>query len=52
MATHDHDMVRRFGRRIAHIEHGEIVRDSGTQSSPFIRRPDAAPPGPAPERGA
>jgi len=27
MATHDHEMVRRFGQRIVHIEQGEVVQD-------------------------
>ena len=40
MATHDHDMVRRFGRRIAHIEQGEIVRDTGAT---LPARPDPVP---------
>jgi cell division transport system ATP-binding protein len=29
MATHDHEMVRRYGQRIVHLEHGEIVADEG-----------------------
>jgi cell division transport system ATP-binding protein len=27
MATHDHDLVRRYGHRIVHMEQGEIVKD-------------------------
>ena len=27
MATHDHDLVRRYGHRIVHLEQGEIVKD-------------------------
>jgi cell division transport system ATP-binding protein len=27
MATHDHEMVRRYGHRIVHLEQGEIVKD-------------------------
>jgi cell division transport system ATP-binding protein len=27
MATHDHEMVRKYGHRIVHVEQGEIVKD-------------------------
>ena len=27
MATHDHEVVRRYGHRIVHLEQGEIVKD-------------------------
>jgi cell division transport system ATP-binding protein len=27
MATHDHDMVRKYGHRIVHVEQGEMVKD-------------------------
>jgi cell division transport system ATP-binding protein len=27
MATHDHELVRRYGHRIVHLEQGEIVKD-------------------------
>jgi cell division transport system ATP-binding protein len=27
MATHDQELVRRYGRRIVHVEQGEIVKD-------------------------
>ena len=27
MATHDHELVRRYGHRIVHLEQGEVVKD-------------------------
>jgi cell division transport system ATP-binding protein len=36
IATHDHELVRRFGHRIVHLEQGEIVRDEralGTEAA-------------------
>jgi cell division transport system ATP-binding protein len=34
MATHDHELVRRFGHRIVHLEQGEIVRDEDAFGRP------------------
>jgi cell division transport system ATP-binding protein len=50
MATHDHDLVRRFGHRIVHLEQGEIVRDEdafGRPPSPGGGGTAGPPPGEA-----
>jgi cell division transport system ATP-binding protein len=36
MATHDHDLVRRYGHRIVHVEQGEIVKDEAAYGTPGV----------------
>src|SRR5262249_12977668 len=54
MATHDHELVRRYGHRIVHVEAGEIVKDEhafGSQAVTEARRALAADE-PSPSGGA
>ena len=46
MATHDHELVRKYGHRIVHLEQGECVRDEGALRRPGRQKPvepEAAP---------
>jgi cell division transport system ATP-binding protein len=50
MATHDHDLVRKYGHRIVHVEQGELVKDEhafGPQAMAarreLVSEEDAAP---------
>jgi cell division transport system ATP-binding protein len=42
MATHDHEMVRRYGHRLVHLERGEIVKDEAPHGPPAVRAPAAS----------
>ncbi|MFQ5599877.1 MAG: cell division ATP-binding protein FtsE [Candidatus Krumholzibacteriia bacterium] len=44
MATHDHELVRKYGQRIVHIEQGEIVQDERAFDR-WSRGNDASVPG-------
>jgi len=49
MATHDHELVRRYGHRIVHLEQGEIVKDEqafGAFAPGRFDSPGGGPPAP------
>ena len=43
MATHDHELVRCYGHRIVHLQHGEIVADEGALGGRPAAVANAAP---------